>query len=324
MLKPLNAESCQLLNDLASVADQARVAVHRTAGALVIDAGVQATGSLEAGIVAARVCMGNAATISLGSADERRFGVDTAVRVQTDRPLEACLGCQYAGWPVQAEKFFAMGSGPMRLARGREAVLEEFQLLDQPDQVAGLLECTELPSAEVIKVIAAETKLSAERLHLLVAPAGSLVGSLQVVARSIETAMHKLHALHFPVQSVFSAIGEAPLPPPCKPSDVVGGIGRTNDAMLYGARVTLWVDTDQSLIDQVIAQVPSNSSSDYGRPFAEIFRDCGYDFYKIDPHLFSPAMITIVNRRTGQLRRSGQIQTEILSQSFGLASCGDC
>ncbi len=206
----------------------------------------------------------------------------------------------------------------MRLARGREALLEEFKLLDQPDRVAGLLECTELPSEAVIQLIATETNIACENLCLLVAPAGSLVGSIQVVARSIETAMHKLHALGFPVQSVFSAVGEAPLPPPAKPSDVVGGIGRTNDAMLYGARVTMWVDCEQAQIDDVVQRVPSNSSADYGRPFAEIFRDCGYDFYKIDPHLFSPAMIAIINRRTGIMRCSGEIKTDVLLQSFGL------
>lgn len=320
MLKSLNLQSCQLLDDLAARAEQTSIAAHRIADALVIDAGAHVYGSLQAGIVAAQACMGNAATISLAPGDEQRLGVDTVVRVATDRPLLACLGCQYAGWPVQVEneKFFAMGSGPMRLARGRESLLEEFNLLDRPECVAGLLECTELPSEAVIRSIAADTHTSCDQLRLLIAPAGSLVGSIQVVARSIETAMHKLHALEFPVQSVFSAVGEAPLPPPAKPNDVVGGIGRTNDAMLYGARVTMWVDCEQAQIDEVIERVPSKSSADYGRPFAEIFRDCGYDFYKIDPHLFSPAMIAIHNRRTGIMRRSGQLNTDILLQSFGL------
>ncbi len=211
MLKNLNLKSCQLLDELAAHAEQTGVAAHRIASALVIDAGVHVTGSLQAGLVAARVCMGDAATITLAPGDEQRLGVDTVVRVATDRPLHACLGCQYAGWPVQVEneKFFAMGSGPMRLARGREALLEEFHLLDRPECVAGLLECTELPSEAVIQSIAAETHTAGSQLRLLVAPAGSLAGSVQVVARSIETAMHKLHALGFPVQSVFSAVGEA-------------------------------------------------------------------------------------------------------------------
>ena len=37
-----------------------------------------------------------------------------------------------AGWPVQCEDFFAMGSGPMRMLRGREPMLEELALSREP------------------------------------------------------------------------------------------------------------------------------------------------------------------------------------------------
>ena len=46
-----------------------------------------------------------------------------SVEVSTDHPLEACIGSQYAGWPVSVGKYFAMGSGPMRSVRGKEEVL---------------------------------------------------------------------------------------------------------------------------------------------------------------------------------------------------------
>ena len=130
--------------------------------------------------------------------------------------------------------------------------------------------------------------------------------------------MHKLHALGFDVRSVFSAVGVAPLAPPARPGDLTGGIGRTNDAILYGGRVTLWVDCDQQAIDAVGAAVPSTASKDHGRPFAAIFKDYDHDFYRVDPHLFSPAVVTIINRRSGQGRRFGAIQSDVLRASFGL------
>jgi len=168
----------------------------------------------------------------------------------------------------------------------------------------------------VIELIAAECGVAADGVHLAVAPSTSIAGSIQVVARSIETALHKLHELKFDVNSVVSASGFAPLPPPAKLGDTVQGIGRTNDAMLYGARVTLWVECDDAAIEAVANDVPSSSSKDHGAPFAEIFKQYNYDFYQVDPLLFSPAVVTISNLRSGRTWSSGRIETEILKRSF--------
>ena len=44
------------------------------------------------------------------------------------------------------------------------------------------------------------------------------------------------------------------------------------------------------------------ASPDYGRPFSEIFAGYNNDFYRIDPMLFSPAVISSsTNRRTGTI-----------------------
>ncbi len=312
----LNSASFRLIESIGKHRSELQVQHHSIASALVVDAGINVPGSIEAGLLVARVCLGDAADVSLVPDDADRLASDVGVMVRTDAPLLACLGGQYAGWPVSAGKYFAMGSGPMRMARGREDLLLELGLSELPSKVAGVLESTEMPPHEVLQLIATETGVAPDEVAIVVAPSGSLVGSIQVVARSIETAMHKLHALSFDVRTIFSAVGIAPLPPPAKPNDVVGGIGRTNDAILYGGRVTVWVDCEQAEIDKVAESVPSCSSADYGRPFAAIFKDCGYDFYKVDPHLFCPAVVTIVNRRSGLARRLGTINSDVLRQSF--------
>ncbi|MEM0927550.1 MAG: methenyltetrahydromethanopterin cyclohydrolase, partial [Planctomycetota bacterium] len=231
--------------------------------------------------------------------------------------LLSCLGCQYAGWPVQVDDYFAMGSGPMRLARGREAVLEEFNLQESPDHLCGLLESESLPTEAAIGEIARQCKIPADRIKLGIAPSTSIAGSIQIVARSAETAMHKLHELSFPVDSVLSATGFAPLPPPAKKGDTIGGIGRTNDAMLYGADVTLWVDCEDNAIEPVLERIPSASSSDYGKPFKEIFAAYDFDFYQVDTALFSPAIVRLHNLRSGHTFVSGGIETSVLRESFG-------
>ena len=292
-------------------------AMHQIAGATVLDFGVQQHGTLEGGVLLGRACMGNLGRLSVVPCDEHRYCVANGVMVRTDSPLLSCLGCQYAGWPVQTDDFFAMGSGPMRLLRGREPVLEQYNLEDtRANSVCGVLEADRLPSESAVLEIAKQCQVEPERLVLGIAPSTSVSGSIQIVARSVETSMHKLHDLSFDLNSVLSGTGFAPLPPPAGRGQTIAGIGRTNDAMLYGATVTLWVDCDDEQIEAVLSRVPSNSSSDYGRPFEKIFADYDHDFYKVDPSLFSPARVTFHNLRSGRSFSAGEINSEVLCESF--------
>ena len=289
-----------------------------SSGAKIIDAGVNCGGGLEAGLFLAQLCMGGLAKVRLTSISEAEYGVSQGVWVQTDQPIMSCLGCQYAGWPVQTDDFFAMGSGPMRLARGREEVLGELKLSESVDVSVGVLESEVLPTEAALRRIADDCGVTLDALRIAVAPSTSIAGSIQVVARSIETALHKMHELKFDVSTIVSATGIAPLLPPAKRGDIVNGIGRTNDAILYGATVTLWVDHDDDELDDVIERVPSTASPDHGQPFAKIFKQYDYDFYKVDPLLFSPARVVVHNLRTGRTFHAGRIANGLLRESSSL------
>ena len=262
--------------------------------------------------------MGGLAKVRLTSISEAEYGVSQGVWVQTDQPIMSCLGCQYAGWPVQTDDFFAMGSGPMRLARGREEVLGELKLSESVDVSVGVLESEVLPTEAALRRIADDCGVTLDALRIAVAPSTSIAGSIQVVARSVETALHKMHELKFDVSTIVSATGIAPLLPPAKRGDIVNGIGRTNDSILYGATVTLWVDHDDDELDDVIERVPSTASPDHGQPFAKIFKQYDYDFYKVDPLLFSPARVVVHNLRTGRTFHAGRIANGLLRESSSL------
>ncbi len=313
----VNELATELFVKSTARANQLGCRISTVAGAQILDAGVNTRGSLQAGRVLAQLCMGGLADITLLPADSTVLVSNNLVQVQTDDPVMACLGSQYAGWPVSTDDYFAMGSGPMRLYRGREETLLHLNLAESGSgPVVGILESETLPTEGAIDLIAQQCGVSTTDLRLAVAPSTSIAGSYQVVARSIETAMHKLHALKFDVNKITAATGTAPLPPPAKTGDTVGGIGRTNDAMLYGATVTFWVDASDAEIEAVAREVPSCSSHDYGRPFAIIFKDYEYDFYKVDPLLFSPASVTIHSLPSGNTWTHGRIETDILRQSF--------
>ena len=146
--------------------------------------------------------------------------------------------------------------------------------------------------------------MEAADVEILVARTSSLAGNLQVVARSIETALHKLLELEFDVKRIIGGMGSAPLPPVA--ADDLTGIGRTNDAILYGAQVTLWVKGDDASLAEIGPKVPSSASESFGKPFLQIFEEAGRDFYRVDRLLFSPAEIVFQNVDTGGVHCFGK------------------
>ncbi len=279
------------------------------------DFGVAAEGGLRAGLLMAQVCMAGLADVSLtaGSIGDRAW---PHVMVATDQPVAACLFSQYAGWQVAVDKFFAMGSGPIRAVGAREELFERLNYRESAAAAVGVLETRKLPTAAVLAELAAKTGVVPANISLLVAPTASPAGTLQVVARSVETALHKLHELGFDVHRIRSAWGTAPLAPVGQ--NDMAAIGLTNDAILYGGRVTLWVRGDDESIAAIGPGAPASASSGYGQPFQSIFEAAGRDFYKIDPLLFSPAEITFQNLDTGRVQQFGRVAPDVLIQSFGV------
>lgn len=311
----LNASALAVFNQAEANARKLGIAMQSLeCGAQVLDFGVRCAGGLAAGLALARITLSDMADVSIVAGD-RLISPGPWVQVFTERPLSACMFSQYAGWPVKSEKFFAMGSGPMRARRGREELLQHFGAHDAEALAVGSLECDVLPTSATALKIAQECSVAPESLYLAVAPTRSLAGSVQVVARSIETSLHKMHELGFDLNHVRSAYGMAPVPPPTP--DFAAGIGRTNDAILYGGSVTLWVESNDEEIQRIGLKLPSNASCDFGLPFVEIFKRYEYDFYKVDPGLFSPAAITIINLKTGRSWSHGGLRADLIARSFG-------
>lgn len=95
-------------------------------------------------------------------------------------------------------------------------------------------------------------------------------------------------------------------------------MARTNDAILYGGKAYYAVAyEDEEKLRKIVENAPSKASKDYGKPFVEIFKEANYDFYKINPNLFAPAVIIINNVKTGNVFRAGEINIEILRKSLG-------
>lgn len=313
----LNALSNPLVETLVADAEILRLAVTTENGARMVDAGATVRGSIEAGRRIAEICLGGLGTVSIAPAGPIAAWPYSVI-VHSADPVLACLGSQYAGWSLADETgdsgFFALGSGPGRAVSVVEDLYAELGYRDAADRTALVLEAAGGPPASVVAKVAEACGLPAEALTFIYAPTQSLAGSTQVVARVLEVALHKAHTVGFDLHRIVDGIGSAPLSP--QHPDFIQAMGRTNDAIIYGGRVQLFVEADEADARQLAEQLPSTTSADHGAPFADIFARVNGDFYKIDGALFSPAEVIVTSVTTGKSFRGGRLMPELVEASF--------
>jgi len=314
----LNRRAAALADAMEQDADALRLGVTRLDnGARVIDCGIAAEGGFEAGRRLAEICLAGRATVSLTTMEVGTLMLP-AVRVVTDDPVAACLASQYAGWAIQREGYFAMGSGPARcLSRAEKELFDRLGYVETSDRGVLVLEGRTPPGADVAAYVAGRCGVEPRALTLLIAPTASVAGCVQIAARSVETALHKLMELGFDLTKLRSGAGLCPIAPVAK--NDLRGIGWTNDCILYAARAYLAVRASDEEIAAVADRLPASSAADYGIPFYDIFKRYDGQFYKIDKMLFSPAEVTINNLLTGRVIRRGRVNVDVLQASLGLA-----
>lgn len=316
----VNALAAPIVETLVNNAQALRIKVQRLRnGVQIIDAGIEVPGSLEVGRLVTEICMGGLGRALIRSANV--FGMwKWHIDVISLNPVLACLGSQYAGWSLShgsgKEGFNALGSGPARALGSREELFTELAYRDKADSAVMVIEVDKVPPVELADKIAKMCKVNPRKLTLILTPTSSLAGSVQVVGRVLEVALHKVHAVGFPLAEIVDGAASAPLCPPAP--DFLNAMGRTNDAIIFGGQVHLFVNSSDEAAQELANKLPSNGSRDFGKPFGQIFKDYGYDFYKVDPMLFSPAKVVVTSMKTGRSYTAGALHEELLNKSFGV------
>ena len=312
----INRLTQPLLENLKRDADALRLQVITLSnGTTLIDAGIDARGGLEAGRRIAEICLGGLGHVALHTGAGKW---PLALSVHAANPVLACLGSQYAGWSLAHGEgkaaFRALGSGPGRALAQKEALFAELGYRDSSVSTCLVLEVDQAPPLQLIEKVSRDCQVAAEQLTFILTPTRSLAGVVQIVARVLEVALHKVHTLGFPLDQIIDGGGSAPLPPPAQ--DFVTSMGRTNDAILFGGRVHLFVDCSDDDARQLAHQLPSSASRDYGKLFGQLFKNVDYDFYKIDPLLFAPAEVVVSTLQGGKTFRAGEVNDALLDLSF--------
>jgi methenyltetrahydromethanopterin cyclohydrolase len=310
----VNKLAAPLVAALLADAAALQLGVTRDAGgAVLVDGGAKAKGGIEAGRRIAEICLGGLGRVAVSGGGVSWPWMVTATAT---RPIIACLGSQYAGWSLKSEdgKYFALGSGPGRALAAKETLYGELGYRDKAADAVLVLETDHAPPTALLEQVARDCGVSPAKLTIIMTPTQSLAGSVQIAARSLEVALHKAHFLHFPLEHIADGYGTAPLPPPGP--DFMSAMGRTNDAILYGGSVQLFVSGAEAAAEKLADALPSSASKDYGRPFAEVFKAVGGDFYKIDPLLFSPGEVMVTALSSGRTFRRGRLDPALLARSF--------
>ena len=320
----INALAGPLTDALVADAAPLRLGLERMAnGCLLVDGGIAVSGGLEAGRRIAEICMGGLGRVALRAESQVGGRIGTwpiAVEVWASDPVLACLGSQYAGWSLNHGEgkgaFHALGSGPGRSLACKEPLFDELGYRDRSDRTCLVLEVDRIPPEPLVEKIARDCGIAPTGLTLILTPTRSLAGTVQIVARVLEVALHKAHTLGFDLKDIRDGLGSAPLSPPAP--DFVTAMGRTNDAILFAGQVHLFVAGPDDAARDLAEGLPSSASRDYGRPFAEVFKAVKYDFFQIDPPLFSPARILVTALESGRTFAAGRLDPDLLAASFGI------
>ena len=290
-----------------------RVGVQRDDdGVVYLDAGIEHRGGIEAGRRIAEICMGGLGSVRVDLNPGQTW--HAALTVSSSQPVIACLASQYAGWSLShgegKSAWFSLGSGPARALALKEELYGHLHYADRHDRGVLVLEVDSRPPRPVVDKVLTDCGLAPEGLTVILTPTRSLAGTTQVVARVLEVALHKAHALGFDPADIVDGTATAPLPAPGR--NFLSAMGRTNDAILYGGIAHLVVDCEDATALDLCRRLPSSQSRDYGRSFADLFKDAGYDFYKLDPMLFAPARACVSNLRSGKTFAAGALNLNLL------------
>ncbi len=292
-------------------------AVRGPGGAAVLDCGVSALGSWEAGRRIAVLAHGGMMDAHLGVTElcgivlpefvgDSWSPVDSAYGLQVSLPLSEVDPAIRISGPIR-ERLVATGPRPSWAGEGKT-----------PWGVA-VVEAPELPGPETVEAIADRAELSSSELTLVVVPSSSPAGAAQIAGRLNESVLYTwCESLGLAARRVLGIVGSVPIAPAAPAGEAVV----TQDDMIhYAGRATVLVDAPPATdLDRIAEQLTFGSTTARGRLFSALLAEAGGVFEAIPgiADLNKIARITLVDRSTGRVAMAGSADERILAE--GLAA----
>ena len=305
--------SAQLLQSLKQDACVLGLGVsHLENGAAVIDCGVKASGSLEAGRRITEISQGGMASARLGTT-EIAGTVLPELTVDSWLPKVSAYGLQVS-IPLSEVDPAIRVSGPIlaRCSEGRfEARRED---LGNSAWGIAVVEAEDLPSERLSDALARRSGLSPADLNLIVVPSNSLAGATQIAGRINECVLFTLEeSLGIDCSCISQILASVPV---SLSLDIGAGHPVTPDDFIhYLGRVVLSVTSDTGMDwEPVASQLVFRSTSAYGTLFSQLLADAGGVFEDIPGliDLNKVAQVTVIDSLSGRSFSAGDRNESIL------------
>ena len=310
----VNRGAMTLVTELIERADELQIEITTTtAGATVIDMGQRVPGSWEAGRLYAEITMGGLGSVSFGDFELGGQRL-RSVLVSTEHPLEACWVAQKHAGRRPGDPHDVILAGPAKaLLVPTDPSVARAGYQETHRQAVAPLQLERSVTDDDIAWLARSCQLAPRDIFVLVAPTPSLVCAVQVAARSVDNAMHRLHSAGLELGAVESLQGSAPVPP--QVNDELTALGRINDSLMYGSRVHAEVRHSGDLL-AVATQVASQPPANRGRPFLDIFAAANNDFHNVSLDVYCIAEMSITDVASGNSATAGELDYDLLRTSF--------
>lgn len=313
----LNEKAMTIIGPIVDDPQRYGAELARTSGgATIVDMGIRVPGSWLGAKLFVEASFGGLAEVTYGRVSIKDLDVP-CVEVAIDDPMLAVVACQVGAMRLGEGAFAALGSGPARVKARADRWAQRVEYDDACPFALIQLQMPDLPAEETLQEVADACRIPLANLTAMVAPTGSLVGSVQVASRAFEQCIVALaRNTSFDITTILHAHAVAPVAPVI--DDELWAMGRTNDCLVYGGSSSLWVrHSNDDEVRRATESLPFSVKAGeyYGMSYREIFDAFGRNLYNIPAHIDGPAKVTMTNQLTGSVFEAGEINLDRLYRS---------
>ena len=300
--------------ELVDRAEELRIEFRKLrCGAVMMDAGLSADGTIEAGRLLTALSTGGLADVSVVMTRMGEIALP-ALEVKTCYPAAACLDFQ-----MGVETVGAILSGPIRpLIEGCRYVEEDVPKGDQAALRIVIVEpyyASEDALEQLAVTISGQAGIPAGMLRMVVAPRDCIAGMTQICGRGIENMILTIwKSLKKDPRRASEVMGKTPLIPILRVND--GRLRLDPDDFLHylcEGYVT-WNPEEGEDVADLCRNLCFESIPEYGVYFDDLLKKYDYDFYKI-PHVADVnrvANMTVHDLKEGRIHHAGRQRIDLI------------
>lgn len=238
------------------------------------------------------------------------------LRVFTENPGVCEMASYVAATRVPWRGDLQVISGPVRSILGSDQFAQSVDYRDvAPRKAVAGVQTTVLPDEELAESIGRVCGIAPEKLYIMAARTGCMVGAVQVCARNVEQAMPTVADRGFSMEQIIE--GNATTPMVSVVDDEAIAYGRVNDCLIYGQETNLTVRCEDKDITVMLEDIPFSKCTDvYGTPFQILFDRCGNNWAYVPRDWDAPCKINFFNITTGNSYSTGRLNDETLEKAF--------